>query len=72
MDDRYQTGEEGGLWLYPAAGDPLPTPNCKVQLLTIGGVHISGPWVNNGFYLAWLPLPKRDRVKEDLIKDKLI
>ena len=70
MDDRYQTGDEGGRWLYPRAGDPMPTAHSKVQLLTIGGVHTSGPWSDNGFYVAWLPLPRRNRDKEDAIKEK--
>ena len=65
--DRYQAGTEGGEWLYPRAGDPMPIPNSKVQLLTIGGIHTSGPWADNGFYVGWLPLPRRNRDKEDLI-----
>lgn len=63
----YQAGPEGGEYLYPAAGDPEPRRGAKVQLLTIGGVHNTGPWdaENN---LGWLPLPKRNRVKEELCR----
>ena len=67
--DRYQAGAEGGEWLYPMAGDPMPTPNSKVQLLTIGGIHTNGPWSDGGFYVAWLPLPKRNRDKEDFMRN---
>lgn len=67
-DQKYQAG--GEEYLYPEAGDECPHKGAKVQLLTKGGVHTNGPWLNNGFYLGWLPLPKRNREKEDLIKNK--
>lgn len=61
----YQAGPEGGEYLYPRAGDPEPRKGAKVSLLTIGGVHTTGPWdADNN--LGWLPLPKRNREKEDL------
>lgn len=62
----YQAGEEAGEYLYPKAGDPEPRKGAKVQLLTIGGVHNTGPWdgENN---IGWLPLPKRNREKEEKI-----
>jgi hypothetical protein len=65
----YQAGEEGGEYLYPKAGDPEPRKGAKVQLLTIGGVHNTGPWDpdNN---LGWLPLPKRNREKEEICQDR--
>lgn len=66
-DFKYQAG--GASYHYPEAGDPRPIPGAKVQLLTIGGIHTTGPWQDNGFYLGWLELPKRDMVKEDQIKE---
>ena len=63
----YQTGPEGGEYLYPRSGDPAPRVGAKVQLLTIGGVHTSGPWRDDGSCLGWLPLPKRNMEKEDMI-----
>mgnify|MGYP000161768254 CR=1 FL=1 len=67
-DIKYQAG--GSEYLYPAAGDPKPPGGHKVQLLTIGGIHTTGPWVDDGFYVAWLPLPKRNRAKEALIEEQ--
>jgi hypothetical protein len=63
----YLADESAGVYLYPAAGDPAPRPGAKVQLLTRGGVHMTGPWAEDGFYVAWLPLPKRNKEKEKLI-----
>lgn len=57
---------DGVMYLYPDAGDPLPEPGTKVQLLTTGGVHVTGYWYDKG-YLGWLPLPKRDKDKEKMI-----
>lgn len=48
---------------YPGAGDPLPPKGAKVLLLTEGGVCVVGPWASEG-YVAWHPLPPRDREKE--------
>ena len=48
---------------YPAAGDPIPPGGAKVLLLTVGGICVIGQWAPQGF-LAWAPLPKRDRSKE--------
>ena len=63
----YQAGPEGGEYLYPRSGDPSPRVGAKVQLLTIGGVHTNGPWRDDGSCLGWLPLPKRNMEKEDVI-----
>jgi len=57
-------GEE---YKYPRAGDEAPRVGAKVQLLTLGGVHVSGPWLDDGSYLGWLPLPRRNQEKEDTI-----
>jgi hypothetical protein len=67
-DQKYQAGTEGGEYLYPRAGDPKPLKGAKVQLLTVGGVHTTGPWDDNGFYIGWLPLPKRNKRKEQDIQ----
>ena len=63
-DQPYQAGVEGGEYLYPRAGDPEPRKGAKVQLLTEGGVHTTGPWTGSTFYIGWLPLPKRNKEKE--------
>lgn len=62
----YQAGPEGGEYLYPLAGDPVPRDGAKVQLLTKGGIHTSGPW-DSRYCIGWLPLPKRNRDKEDAL-----
>lgn len=58
----YVAGVPG--WLYPGAGDPPPPGGAKVWLLTEGHVAVPGVWSDDGRYLAWSPLPKRDRAKE--------
>lgn len=55
-----------GTFLYPALGDPTPPGGAKVQLLTPGGVAVYGLW--SPTYMAWAPLPKRDRAKEALLE----
>lgn len=65
---KYQAGPEAGEYFYPLAGDAKPEPYAKVQLLTKGGVHTTGPWMDNGFYIGWLPLPKRNKHKEQEIQ----
>lgn len=61
-DKKYQSG--GPEYYYPAYGDQLPDDlNAKVQLLTIGGIHVTGAW-SDGHYVAWYPLPKRNKLKE--------
>jgi len=64
----YQAG--GAEYLYPGTGDEMPRRGAKVQLLTLGGIHTNGPWIDDGSYLGWLPLPKRNQEKEDLIRAK--
>lgn len=64
----------GAAYLYPAAGDDKPPNGAKVLLLTRGGVCIVGNWPKGhddngtGFFLGWAPLPKRDKVKEGLLR----
>lgn len=67
-DQKYQAGLQGGEYLYPDAGDPSPEDGAKVQLLTKGGVHTNGIWNDSGDYLGWLPLPKRNKRKEQEIQ----
>lgn len=62
----YQAGEAGGEYLYPGAGDDEPNKGAKVQLLTIGGIHMTGPW-DSSYCIGWLPLPKRNKDKEDAL-----
>ena len=54
----------GQKWLYPHAGDPAPPINTKILLLTNGGVCIIGHWGVD--CMGWLPLPKRDKEKENV------
>lgn len=62
----YQADITAGEYLYPLAGDPEPRKGAKVQLLTIGGIHATGPW-DPTYAIGWLPLPKRNRSKEEFI-----
>lgn len=66
-DMKYQAG--GPEYLYPEAGDQAPIEGAKVQLLTIGKVHATGSW-DPTYCLGWLPLPKRNQVKEDAIQKR--
>jgi FMN-dependent NADH-azoreductase len=54
----------GDAFRYPKAGDEPPVGGAKVLLLTRGGVCVTGPWSDDGRYLGWAPLPKRDKTKE--------
>lgn len=54
------------VFRYPCAGDKPPPGGAEVHLLTIGGVCVRGPWSNDGRYMGWCPLPKRDKTKEAL------
>lgn len=58
---KYQAG--GFVYFYPAVGDEKPEAGAKVLLLSKGGVCIQGPWSDD--FLAWAPLPKRNKEKED-------
>lgn len=58
----------GDAFLYPGAGDQKPPGGAKVQLLTIGGICVTGQWNDSGAFLGWAPLPKRDRKKEAQLK----
>lgn len=59
-------------FMYPLDGDPRPTGKVKVLLLTAGGIATIGHWDDTGFLLGWLPLPKRNRVREDKIMQATI
>jgi hypothetical protein len=66
LSDNYQAGEPG--WVYPDLGEPVPErSDAKVHLLAISGLCIQGHWTGDPFYIAWSPLPKRDRKKEALV-----
>jgi hypothetical protein len=56
-------------FLYPGAGDPSPAANAKVQLLTVGGVCVTGQWGSGEGFMGWCPLPCRDMEKEQLLKN---
>lgn len=48
-------------WRY----EPPPNKAAKVLLLTVGRVAIVGPWLHGDGVIAWCPLPKRDKQKEE-------
>ena len=66
----YLAGTNDG-YLYPAIGDPVPPGGAKVLLLTQGGVCIIGAWTRDPFILGWAPLPRRNREKERLLRERL-
>jgi hypothetical protein len=64
-EQRYLAG--GQEFFYPHAGDPKAPESTKLLLLTTGGICTTGTW-NNNWCLGWLPLPKRNMMKEDKFK----
>ena len=54
----------GDEYQYPELGEPKPPGGAKVLLLTQGHVCVQGNWADNGPYLGWAPLPKRNKEKE--------
>jgi hypothetical protein len=54
---------------YPVLGDGKPAGGETVTLLTLGGMSVGGCWQDDGRYIAWAPLPTRDRMKEQLLRD---
>ncbi|RYG10242.1 MAG: hypothetical protein EON92_13055 [Burkholderiales bacterium] len=52
---------------YPALGDPKPTAGTKVLVLTKGGLCIATAWLDIPFFVAWAPVPKRNKTKESEI-----
>jgi len=60
-DQRYFAG--GQEFLYPHAGDALAPVDTKVLLLSRGGICTVGFW--GDWCIGWLPLPKRNKEKED-------
>jgi hypothetical protein len=63
MTDYLAGGQE---YYYPEFGDPSAPKDTKVLLLANGGVCIVGFW-NDRWCLGWLPLPKRNKEKENAI-----
>lgn len=49
------------MWLYPQ--EHKPPLNCKIAILTIGGIQMTGVW-NDADCIAWRHLFKRDHEKE--------
>lgn len=68
-NDHYVSGI--AEYRYPAAGDALPPGGAKVLLLTKHGICVTGTWTNDKRFVAWAPLPKRDREKEASIEKTL-
>jgi hypothetical protein len=46
--------------------DPAPR-GVKLTLLTIGKIQVTGVWTDDGSYIAWAPLLKRDKLVEDAL-----
>lgn len=69
-DKTYHASNES-WWRYDGMlynGVPLPAPKGeKVALLTKGGQQVIGVWQDNGGFLAWAPLIKRDKQVEELL-----
>lgn len=59
------------FYRYPGAGDEKPPGGAKVLLLTRGGICVTGPWSDDGRYLGWAPMPKRDQRKEEQLAPKV-
>lgn len=55
---------------YPGLGDDLPPGGAKVLLLTRGGICVTGPWTHDGRYIAWAPMPKRNKEKERKLRER--
>jgi hypothetical protein len=53
---------------YPGLGDPLPPGGSDVLLLTRGGICVRGPWTSDGRYMAWAPMPRRDKEREQQLR----
>lgn len=49
-------------WIY----DVPANRGAKVQLLTIGGISVTGQWYGElgQYFMAWAPLLKRDKRRE--------
>lgn len=52
-------------YLYPGLGDAKPPGGADVHLLTIGGICVRGCWNDDGRYLGWAPMPKRNHAREE-------
>ena len=52
----------GVYWIYPC-DQPAPTAQ-KINLLTKGGIEVSGTWRDGGDFIAWQYLFRRDKEKE--------
>ncbi len=61
---------DGEFYRYPGAGDKPPPGGARVNLLTRDGVCVQGPWSDDGRYLGWAPLHRRDKAKEARIDDR--
>jgi len=53
-------------WIYEK-----PERNGKMQLLTIGGISVTGSWRGElgEFYFAWAPLLRRNKAREAEIRE---
>lgn len=60
-DQRYSAGSMP--WLYPQ--EHKPPAGTKIALLTRGGIQVTGEWRDDGSFIAWQYLFKRDKEKEN-------
>lgn len=53
------------FWRYDIPQDR----GSKTLLLTVGGICVTGTWLGDlgQYYIAWAPMPKRDKAAERLI-----
>jgi hypothetical protein len=54
---------------YPALGDQTPPGGADVLLKTRGGICIRGKWTGDQFFVAWSPMPKGDKDKEQRMRE---
>lgn len=63
MSKGYVSADPGAVkWHYEVP----PDKSAKVNLLTVGGMQVTGRWTGawGEHYLAWAPLLKRDKPRE--------
>lgn len=61
MSDQHVTTAAVSSWQY---GTKPTVSDSKVLLLTNGGVAVFGQWRDNAGFIAWAPLPKRNKQLE--------
>lgn len=62
MTDQTHIAAPPTAWRYEVP----PNRGAKVQLLTVGGISVTGQWYgeHGQYFMAWAPLLKRDKARE--------